>query len=104
MSASAEVVLAIGGVAATAVAAFRSRFALKSSRQVIKIQAGDKEWRIDTIGKSQEEIDELLKGLSGKIEDEVTEPAKPQAPSAEPSDQLGENQDASPGAPTDTSG
>jgi hypothetical protein len=84
MNAPLELIPAIVGVGATVVAAFRSRYALRTSRRVIKIQAGDKEWRIDTTGKSPEEIDILLKDLSGTIEAEATQPTEQQGEPAEP--------------------
>lgn len=58
------------------VAAFRSRSSFKSTEQVIEIQAGDKEWKIDITGKSGKEIDELIKDVRGEIEAGASEPGK----------------------------
>jgi len=77
-----EIVLGSGGALSTIVAAIRALISSKESRSIIKIEAGNKEWTIDTSGMTPDSVIGLLKALSGEIESQT--PAIEARPSKSP--------------------
>jgi hypothetical protein len=83
IAAPVELAALASAFATTALGAIRTWFGRKQSKRTITIEAGEKEWKIDTSGLSHQQVQGIIKDLSEQIESET--PGSPEPPATDAS-------------------